>query len=473
MYLWLSFLFVLSRLFFLSDYPHFYDSPEYYRESLSASLTRSLAASHEVVHPLYLFLCQGIQHALILLTGQPHYWALSLISALAGGLSLIAFYFLVRSLFDKKVAVLSILPLMFFPHLWLLQTNILHESLDFSLFLLGLLFISLSFKKHRPFLIFLSVICWTLGLIDNFGLLIWFQAVLGTVFIQKNNRIKNLLVAGLATILSISLAFYSLVLIFSSFTEKPVNHLLSLLSYGNGFLSGWSLLNLLRLFRNDFLILWYGYTPVSLFLLAALYFLYRRKNYRAVVFFLGFFLPFLLTGKMWYGGLFSRYSGLVAFPLAFILGNLRQRKIYLFLVAVIFIFFLKTFLAYQGEPLPERQKALIYQSGVTEDDLLILSDYQRPQLPFANALFVNTDEESKKVIGESIEQALKAGKKVYVSQQALNFPYWQYDGQEIHIISRGSKEKAVLAKMLEGKKLTLKAEDKRDSLLSVYEVSNR
>jgi hypothetical protein len=61
-YFWLTlFLFIASRFFFLANYPHFYDSPEYFRESQSLSFFDSLKSSHESIHPVWLFLTQTFQ----------------------------------------------------------------------------------------------------------------------------------------------------------------------------------------------------------------------------------------------------------------------------------------------------------------------------------------------------------------------------------------------------------------------------
>ena len=136
-YFWLIFgLFFISRFFFLANYPYFYDSPEYYRESLSNNFFISLSQSHESIHPLWLFLTQIFQK----IVPQGNVWEISLIAAIFGLVGFVSFYFLIKRNFSEKIAIFSSIPLIFFPHLWLIQTNVLHESLDLGIFLLSLLF---------------------------------------------------------------------------------------------------------------------------------------------------------------------------------------------------------------------------------------------------------------------------------------------------------------------------------------------
>jgi len=87
-------------------------------------------------------------------------------------------------------------------------------------------------------------------------------------------------------------------------------------------------------------------------------------------------------------------------------------------------------------------------------------------------LFVNGDDQDLKILEEKIEIAIEDKKLVFISQQAINFPYWQYDGQQIHIISKGDIQKAKLKSFLENKNLVLIAEDKNYPLLNIFQITN-
>jgi len=458
---WLIFsLLLISRLFFLAHYPFFYDSPEYYRESLSTNFWQSIAVSHEAIHPFYLFLTQIFQRISVSLIGQPQIWVISLISAIFGIIGILAWYFLIKRVFNEKIALFSLIPLIFFPHLWLIQTNILHEAVEQGLFLLGLLFLDLFLEKRKIYWVILVIISWGLAIFNFPGILIWFPAALGLVFYRSRKKQiwKDLIIFLISALLSFGLAIIGLYGVLALAIPEPVERIMSLLLGEGGVLFSWALLDVLRVLRNDFLILFHGYSIAAI----------------------------LGGGKFWYGGLYGRWSALVAYPLALLLALLPWRKVYFErsekegsnerselgsywgLITILVISFLPTFLAYQKPPIPEIQAELVNQISITREDLLILSDYQRPQLPYGNALYIVGA--NQKMVEEEIEKTLKENRQVFISQQAITFPYWQYDGQEIHIISKGNKEKAHLKKFLEDKELELIMENESYLLLSIYQI---
>lgn len=463
-------LLLISRLFFLAHYPHFYDSPEYFRESLSPDFWQSIAASHEAVHPIYLFLTQLFQKITITLINQPQFWVISLISALFGFLGIFAWFFLIKRLFNEKKALYSLIPLIFFPHLWLIQTNILHETVEQGLFLLGLLFLDLFLEKRKFYWVILLIITWSLAIFNFPGILVWFPAGLGLIIFRSKKIKKDTLVLIFSAFFSLILALVLLYLTLSQAIFNPGERIRDLL-FGQGSVlwTNWALLDVLRVLRNDFLILFHGYSGAAI-IGGAISFIWliKERQYKTTVFLALFIASFAITGRFWYGGLFGRWSALVAYPLALLLALIPWKKVYWGLITILIISFISTFLAYQKTPIPKIQATLINQSKIEEKDLLILSDYQRPQLPYDNVLYLLGA--NQKMIEKEIEKALEENRSVFLSQQAIIFPYWQYDGQQIHIISRGNKEKAHLKKFLREKELELVKEDRNYPLLSIYQI---
>lgn len=239
---------------------------------------------------------------------------------------------------------------------------------------------------------------------------------------------------------------------------------------GTNLLNNWSVIDIVRMFRNSFLILINGYSPL-IPLIIILFFIYyvKNKKWPEMIFFLSFFVPFLLTAKFWYGGLYGRYSSFVGYGLALIIALISNKKTYWLIIISILIIFIPTLIAYQQIPYPQIQKQLINKTGFSKNDLLILSDYQRPQLSYPNALYINGDKNEQKIVEERINQALKNKQRVLISEQAITFPYWQYDGQQIHIISKGDKNKAMMKEFLNSKPLTLISKNKDFPLLNIYQ----
>ena len=472
-YFWLVILlFIISRFCFLANYPHFYDSPEYLRESISPSFFNSLSSSHEVVHPVWLFLTQIFQG----ITSQPTSWELSLISAFFGLICMVAFYFLAKRLFDEKTAVFSLIPLIFFSHLWLIQTNILHESLDLGLFLLSLLFFDFFLQKRRFYWWGLTVLFLSLSILDFVGILLWSVAFLGLAILRSKKNVwrKNIVWGFLTIFLSLILSLISLfLLLLLTKTIEPISRIrIIFLGFGaTGIFSGWGLIDILRMLRNNLYILFYGYSIAAILgLIFTSVYLFQKKRWSLLIFLFSFFIPFLITGKFWHFGPFGRLAVLIAYPLALFLALMPWRKIYWILIAIIFLTFCPTFWVYQKTPIPQIQASLIDEIETKEKDILVLSDYQRPQLSYDNALYVNSKEEIQKMVEEKINEKLLTGGRVFISQQAIDFPYWQYDGQQIHIISRGDKNKAQLKEFLKDKEKKLVAEDKNYPLLNLYQL---
>jgi hypothetical protein len=245
------------------------------------------------------------------------------------------------------------------------------------------------------------------------------------------------------------------------------------LKYGKDiFFSHWTLIDIARTLRNLLLILINGYSPLVPLLLTifVIYCLVNRK-WSWLILFVSFFIPLFLTAKFWYGGLYGRYSGFAAYGLAILIALIPNKRLYWLVVISILIVFIPTIIAYQQVPYPQIEKQLLEKANFSENDLLVLSDYQRPQLSYKNALYVNGDLILQREIETKIDNALKEGKRVLTSNQAANFPYWQYDGQQIHIISKGNRNKAVMKNFLEDKNLALVSESKNFPLLNIYEIN--
>ena len=181
-------IFLITRFFFLASFPHFYDSPEYLKLSQEKNLTLALSKSHESIHPIYISLIQLSQRFFDFINFTDLITPVSFISAFFGLLSFILFYLLIRRLFNKRTALLSLIPLTFFPHLWLIQTNIMHESVDHFLLITSLLFfdIFLTSKKLFNFLITFSFLLF--AFVNFSGNLIWTPVFFGLYIFKKYRK---------------------------------------------------------------------------------------------------------------------------------------------------------------------------------------------------------------------------------------------------------------------------------------------
>ena len=252
-----------------------------------------------------------------------------------------------------------------------------------------------------------------------------------------------------------------------------IKHLIKLISlYGfENIFKSWSIIDIVRIIRNSLLIMINGYSFLLPLLIVVIFINWiRNKNWPEIIFFFSFFIPFFLTGRFWYGGLYGRYGSFIAYGLALMIALIPNRIIYYLMIISIIIAFIPTFIAYQKSPIPLIQKKLISQIDFTNKDLIILSDYQRPQLTYPNGLYINGNDEETKTVEKKILMTLKNNRKVFISQQAITFPYWQYDGQQIHIISKKNTGKSVLNQFLHNKKLIKVAVEEKYPFFSIYQI---
>lgn len=461
---WLIILYSVSRFCFLAFYPHFYDSPEYLKQAIfHTSFSQTLFGAHESIHPISLFL--------------NYYLHPSLVAAVFGLVGFISFFYLIKNLFNKKTAFYACLPLIFFSHLWLIQTNIMHESVEQAFFLLGMLCWQKYLAGSKKYFLVLATISFALAICNFVGVVIWFPLIIGLVFLKRQYfNWKNVLRGFAVIIFSGLLAIFILAILMQISGINYQERLTTLfLGYGGGaVVQKWGMAPLLRSLRNIFLITVFGYSPVVFIpLLFVLFSFFKKRQWSRLVFIFIFLLLFLITGKFWYGGFYGRYSVMISYLYALVFGLFYRKKIlYWLLIICLLVNFIFTFLAYRKKPIPLIQAELIQKAQINNNDLLIMSDYQRPQLPYPNAVFINGDQLIQKKIEDKITGYLQLGRRVFITQQAITFPYYQYDGQLLHIISFGDRNKAVIKNYLKNKKLKLVVEDKDYTLLNVYEVSN-
>ncbi len=466
-------LFIVSRFLFLAKFPFFYDSPEYLKHAQAGNYLKTLATVHIPAHPIYLFLIQKF-----------HQWfgflsvglSTSLVSAIFGLVGFVSFYLLARRLFNNKIALLSLVPLIFFPHLWLIQTNILHETVEQGLFLLGLLSFDIYLEKKKIGWLLASIFFFSLSIINFLGIILWYPIIFGLTYFRSyhSNVLKHWNRGLIVVIISLICGLTGSYLILFLAVKNPWYHFNEIVfGYGTGgLLTDLSLINLLRVLRNDFLILINGYSIFTLPIVAlVLTRLFLEKRYREIILLLSFFIPFLVTGKFWYGGLYGRYSTMVAYAFGLCFGLMLSKNAYWLMTAGSILFFIPTFLIYQQKPIALIEKTMIEKVLTDKKNLLILSDYQRPQLSLTNTLYANGSLNDQKKLEEAIMLAFSENRRVFISEQAVTFPYYQYDGQQLHIISKGNVRKSLFSYFLKDKKLIPVVSDNNYPLLTIYEIT--
>jgi hypothetical protein len=397
-------------------------------------------------------------------------------------MAFLLYYSIICRLFGKKDAIYSLVPLIFLPHLWLIQTNVLHESLDSAIFLLGFVFFDIFLRRRKIWPFMLSTLTWGLGFFNFPGVSIWFIWLLALCLFRakgSNTFKRNLFFALIASGVSIALGIGGMYLVFEKAGILPFERIRSLIfGYGGNLVRNLSLLNMARIIRNDIFVVYYGYGLASAAaLLVSSVSLLKKRDFRNLALQTIFLLPFLLTGNFWYGGLYGRYGVLLFFGIGvgFLIINRMSTWFYWLLILILLFNFLPTFIRYQKKPFYLIEEQLISNLAPNKETLLIFSDYQRPFLNFSNAVhdavYITGDDGLNALARERIDEALFEKKEVFITEQAVTFPYWQYDGQEVQIISKRKNYKSVLTDYLYDKKLVIASKDEAFPLLDVFRLT--
>ena len=112
----------------------FYDAPEYLRVVSENSFLQALPLDHQPIHPVFIGTLWVSSHLINLLTGNMVY-SLNLSAYFFGVLSIILFYKLAKKFLRGSLPILATLVFSLFPAVWIINTNLMVESLLLTLFL--------------------------------------------------------------------------------------------------------------------------------------------------------------------------------------------------------------------------------------------------------------------------------------------------------------------------------------------------
>ena len=464
----LVFFYLLLRLPFVANYPHFYDAPEYIREAASSTLQSALLHMHPPMHAIFMIFAFGFYHLFYTV------WSISLVAVVMGLVGFVSFYVFLKVLFEERLALLGTIPLLFFPQLFLIQTNILHDSVDEGFFMAGLALFAVFLLRKSIWYLVGGLIALSLSITDYAGMMAWFPLFpLLAIFLMQQKK-KWVFLSINFLFASILLSLFMQFGLFAYATGSPVSHMLYTLS-GSGqsgsFRDLASLMGVLRAVRNSVVVVWYGYNPLLLIVVPVVMALLIKKRQWAGIGFIGFgLLGFFANMSIWHAGLYGRIGGLAAYTFALAIALLPKKALYIIVVGSSAVLCGITAFHYLQTPVPLVQERVFSQIHLQKGDVLVLSDNQRPQLEerYPHALYIGSA--TIQTTQEKIQQAMLSHKTIYISQQAVTAPYFQYDGQEIHMLSKGDVTKAYLYPLLQKRQLLSKAGTSQYPLLTIYQV---
>jgi len=175
---------------------------------------------------------------------------------------------------------------------------------------------------------------------------------------------------------------------------------------------------------------------VILLVLSSIEFFRNKKTRGLVVLWWG---EFLYLNSVWHLGMYGRISlVLIIFPVLFLL---KIKNLWLKLI-VVFLIFSPSFLVipYRFSKTPyvlEREHFYL----LAEKPSIIISSYEEPYLKEVLTDFrvLNSPRTDLKEIKTWIKKVQLEKGTVFITQQAVTAPYWQYDGMNFHLLSKKKK----------------------------------
>ena len=448
----LSLLYALTRIPFLRPYPVYYDSFEYVRiiEKINwSSLHSFITTSHQPVHTLYFIICL-IFKSLFPSLSTPLGMVLS--SLFFGYGTCIIWYFVLRKIRNKKIALWGAIILLLFPYFFITNTNILYESelLFFQLAAFFILLIGNEKKKERY--IFFSGIVLGLAHLVFIGTAYIVPIFLGFIW-GGFSRKKWYGFVGLA-LFCIGYCLSGILLDFFILQSVPllqvkyVKHVGDVVSQNQGLILMGG-----RMIRNVLVQVVAILSPGGAILLvfSALYLLIKKRVGILVIVAL-LFIPFFILMQYWHAGFFGRLAIGIIFPASFLIVLFFDSPIaHIAKIVVLLIFFIS---------IPWRQLdppplyASFYQIQNDKNIAVITSDYHRflyeeAHIPY----FAIKGDTDPKEIQQYIDSALSQ-KVVLIDSAALRYPYYQYDGDTYHILSVRTDGTPLIKNILERYRFT-------------------
>lgn len=377
----------------------FYDIPEYLNIVSHNSLLQVFSLGHFPIHPVFL----SILWIFI------KFFPVNVIAMLFGAYSIFLVNKISKIIFKKGFLPAIIFAL--FPGVWLINMNLMVESISLTFFILSVYF----FLLKKPFGFFISLF---LMIGTHLESIFWIPAIfiLPFIFSDETKFYKNELIIFLkiaVASIAFSIVFYLFIYIFSgrNFTGSSEQ----LLTY---FSSG-----ILRMVRNSWLSFARGFGSLTIFLFIFLIGKYVRAKKEIISWILIFGLVFLI-GANWQGDFMPRRMIFAGVFLALGFYKFLKNKSIMVIIYLFPITLANIVLYSSGSPFPG--------FDIPKGQILIQTFYLKPFTNYDGTILwleqTNTSE---------INRYLESGKRVFLTKDAVTAPYRLLVGNNYHITSLG------------------------------------
>lgn len=397
----------------------FYDQIEYLNIVSSHSFWQVISQGHFPIHPIFL--------AMFWITSRitiPNYTAF-LFSILSG----VMIYKISKILFkNEKYFWLPSLIFLLFPGVWLVDTNLMIQSLMLPFYLLSFYFFLT--KRYVPFIIsnFIMMCLHVDGVY-------WIPTLYLAPFIFKN-EIKitrqvflRLVKSGIISI-AVSLVFYIFIYVFirkefGGATEQIFTY---------------SSFGLLRIIRNIWVCFINNFGTITVALLVIIV-IGKIKTFKEKIAWLLFFALMSIGGAYWAGDLMMRRIVFAGVFISLAIYKYLGKKSIIFFLLLLPITALNAAL-YSKNKTPVLTLMQREIDSLPKDQVLVSSHYYYPFIKYdGKILWFETGEIN------NVENYLNNGKRVFMTKESITAPYLLVVGNNYHITSLnkvGNSESRIL-----------------------------
>jgi len=379
----------------------FYDIPEYLRIVTSHSFWQVFSLGHFPIHPFFL----GILWVFIKI------FPVNAIAMFFGAISIFILYKISKLIFKKGPYWLPVIVFALFPAVWIINTNLMVESVTLTFYLASLYF----FLSRKKIWFFISLFLMVGMHLES---IFWVPTVFLFPYIftkeikfEKKNIFKYIKISLWAIFASV--IFYCLIYLFSGRVIGGATEQLS--TY---FSSG-----ILRMVRNAWLSFICDFGSLTPFILLVLLFK-NGKSRKVWISWAIFILITFLIGANWQGDFMGRRIIFAGVLLALAIYRYLGKKSALVILYLLPIFASSVILYSKGSP--------FVTPNLPIGQVLIETHYLQPFTKYnGTILWMETDDLGK------IDDYLKSGKRVFLTKQAVTAPYLLLVGNNYHMTSVG------------------------------------
>lgn len=385
----------------------FYDQVEYLEIVSTHNFWQVLSLGHFPIHPFF--------QSFFWITSRitiPNYTAL-----IFGIFTSILMYMICRKIFRRKYFWIPCVIFLLFPGIWILNTNLLIQSMLLCFYLLAIYL----FLDNRLLLFSLTVFI-LMGI--DLDAIYWIPSIFLLPYLLKkevkldNRKILRFVKAALFSVF-LSILFYGFIYIF---VRKELT------GTGEQFFS-YASSGIIRIVRNIWVSFINNFGSITAFVLLFLLLKYVRSKTELICWGI-FILLVSFGGGFWAGDLMMRRIAFAGVILAIVIYKYLGNKAALLILFLIPITGFNAALYYKNlsdMPLLEMQQRI---NALPKNQVLISSHYYFPFIHYdGKILWFESDNTNQ------VEDVLKGGTRVFITKESITAPYLLVVGNNYHITS--------------------------------------